>query len=680
MRKRRYDVHLMLFIIAISVFLIFIPGSSTADVSKAIIEHIQHPEKTYDGNSEAMNLIIKNLAIDTGSEPAKFFFRIYVDRDLIFDEFPNTWHCSVGTQVMKSIDLPALRGPADYFIEVELWWANQTILKLDSKSFSLKVVKLQVDWVQPITTVHLGEKEPIPLRVEFRNSGNDKMYRASLMVIEKAGLTFSPENFNLGDIEETQRQEVSFEVSLPEQTVIGRKEPRFEISYYDFTENRHTETFSAEVTITKAGTSLILTSPTEVRYASNMTLKARLLDGNNDGVGDQLTIFNIGDREWSDITNQTGYAEVVFFVDLEAGEYEIFATYEGSESYEEAYASSHLTVSQALSKLDISIGGGASVDEPLSVSAKLKDSLGKPIPNAIIEFWIDSKKIMEEQSDSNGVATAQFTLKQKGEHTISVLFNGTGAYEPVAYSTEVALQGIKTTLSYSTPTLILKGSTFTLSLELKDEKGQPIPNAPLKIRMIDSSNSEERGLITNQNGKAQDEFMSRSSGRVEIVASYDGSEEFEKCDTRIVITILDQAVLALIFSICLIPVAAVLTFIELKTKRFSNFFSRVGEGIHRIPDEGAYVKQPPVILTRRCLNCNAEIPESSKFCDICGSTQQDQPRPEENVDEKVYRYIVERGGTISLSQASVDLNLPSQKVKESIDRLRTQGRLEEEKA
>ncbi|WP_455367711.1 hypothetical protein [[Eubacterium] cellulosolvens] len=680
MRKRRYSVHLMLFIIAISVFLIFIPNSSIADVQKAIIEHIQHPEKSYDGNSEALNLIIKNLDLDTGSEPAKFFFRIYVDRDLIFDEFPNTWHCSVGTQVMKSIELPALRGPANYLIEVELWWANQTILKLDSKSFSLKVVKLQVDWIQPITMVHLGEKDSIPLRVEFRNGGNDKMYRASLTVIDKAGLTFSPENFNLGDIEETKRQEVSFEVSLPEQTVIGRREPRFEISYYDFTENRHTETFSGEVIIKKAGTTLILTSPTEVRYASKMTLKARLLDGNNDGVGDQLTIFNIGDGEWSSITNKTGYAEVAFFVDLEAGEYEILATYEGSESYEEAHASSHLIVSQALSKLDVSIEGGASVDEPLSISAKLVDSLGEPIPDAVIEFWIDSQKIMDKHSDTNGAATAHFTLKGKGEHTILVLFNGSGSYEQVSYSTEVVLQGIKTTLSYSTPSLILKGSTFTLSLELKDEKGQPIPNADLKIRMIDSKNSEERDLITNQNGKAQDEFISRSSGRVEIVASYDGSEKFEKSDTRIVITILDQAVLALIFSICLIPVAAVLTFIELKTKRFSNFFSRFGEGINRVLDERGHVKQPPVVLSRRCLNCNAEIPESSKFCDICGATQEDQSRPEENVDEKVYRYIVERGGTISLSQASVDLNLSSQKVKESIDRLRTQGRLEEERA
>ena len=80
-----------------------------------------------------------------------------------------------------------------------------------------------------------------------------------------------------------------------------------------------------------------------------------------------------------------------------------------------------------------------------------------------------------------------------------------------------------------------------------------------------------------------------------------------------------------------------------------------------------------------CQKCGAGIPSTAAICQACGAVQvrgQTSAVPEaEKIDNRVYEYIVKRGGEISLSQASRDLGFSVEELRLSTERLRRKGRL-----
>jgi ribosomal protein L40E len=80
-----------------------------------------------------------------------------------------------------------------------------------------------------------------------------------------------------------------------------------------------------------------------------------------------------------------------------------------------------------------------------------------------------------------------------------------------------------------------------------------------------------------------------------------------------------------------------------------------------------------------CQKCGAGIPSTAAICQACGALQmrgQAASVPEvEKIDNRVYDYIVKRGGEISLSQASKDLGFSVEELRLSTERLRRKGRL-----
>ena len=669
----------MLLALALSSSLSVLSKEVTADEQKAIIENPQHHEKIYDGETEVLSLTVRNLEITPVSGPAEFFFRVYVDDRLVFDEYPHTWQCAVDTPVTRSVQLPALRGPADHAVGLELWWYNQTSVKEDSVRFTIKVVKLQVDWVQSEATFSAGLKTSTPLKVEFKNSGNDVMYGASISLVDEAGLSFSPKSLNLEDVDPTQTREVTFEVSGLEQATTGTREARFEVTYYDFREVKHSEIFSKRITITKMNTNLLLSSIDRVSYNSEVTVKARLLDGNNSPLQGETLTFKIKEREWSGVTNESGYVETKFRVDFEAGRYELTASYKGSEVYGEADSRVELVVLKALPRLNLTVEGAVAVDAPIQVAAALVDSHGRPLSSQNIEFWVDSEKALEASSDAQGVARAKLDVRRKGEHEIQARYGGSGVYIGANASAKVVIPGLKASIKSLLPSSVFKGSSFVGTFELRDEKNRPIPNAEITLAVAGGREGDERILVTDQSGVAKGEFVGRSSGAFQVRVLYAGDETYEKAEAVASVTVLDQTVIVLIVAMISVALLTAFAVVELKTKKVSHLFQRLGGLAPRreeIPAAQVQIKPPPVVLSKRCLSCGTEMPEASKFCDICGASQEQKPPVEEAADERVYRYVMERGGTISLSQAASDLGISKEELKEAISRLRSAGRLE----
>lgn len=95
---------------------------------------------------------------------------------------------------------------------------------------------------------------------------------------------------------------------------------------------------------------------------------------------------------------------------------------------------------------------------------------------------------------------------------------------------------------------------------------------------------------------------------------------------------------------------------------------------------GAPSAGPPIPASwGACQNCGAKVSGSAEYCQSCGAVQvrsRITAEPDtETVDKRVYDYVVERRGEISLSRASKDLGLSVGDLKSSTERLKKKGRL-----
>ncbi len=74
-----------------------------------------------------------------------------------------------------------------------------------------------------------------------------------------------------------------------------------------------------------------------------------------------------------------------------------------------------------------------------------------------------------------------------------------------------------------------------------------------------------------------------------------------------------------------------------------------------------------------CNSCGNNVPKGAEFCEKCGAPI--APLIEPSTENKVYDYIVKHEGIISLSEASADLAIPVEQLKEITERLKREGRL-----
>jgi hypothetical protein len=74
-----------------------------------------------------------------------------------------------------------------------------------------------------------------------------------------------------------------------------------------------------------------------------------------------------------------------------------------------------------------------------------------------------------------------------------------------------------------------------------------------------------------------------------------------------------------------------------------------------------------------CSNCGNDVPKGVEFCDKCGAPIAEIEKPSQ--DDRVYEYIVNHKGVISLRAASTELGITVDQLREITERLKRKGRL-----
>lgn len=232
-----------------------VSGNGDADEGEYVRFTIEYRNRVYDGDSDIWNFTVANIDLPADSNgQTLFYFRIYLDGDLLWDEFNDTvygtWQLSKGTTATKNYAFSAWKGPSRHKVRIELYWYKDGTPKLLARRTRVvHVAKVFISgWTPSAQIVHRGTGQRSNLSISFSNGGNDHMYNTSIAVRDADGLEITPQFQTLGLIPAEDNRTTVFSVVAPATKEAARTHtPRFELTYSDFRGVTHTETYAATI-------------------------------------------------------------------------------------------------------------------------------------------------------------------------------------------------------------------------------------------------------------------------------------------------------------------------------------------------------------------------------------------------------------------------------------------------
>jgi len=430
---------------------------------------VEYSLKVYEWTQDKWNFTVynENCAVDIWGR-AWFFFKFYLDGNLWWDESTEvgTWQLNKGSSTTRTYTVTLGSGPVLKDVKIELYWDYEgTSYLQDTVFFTVKVVKLFVEeWALSSLTVEKGKTTASTLSISFKNGGNDYMYETSIEVTDADGLQISPQTQTLGDIASKGTKTTSFSITAPITATLGTHTVSLKINYDDFRGISHSETKTASVNVTKLSTSIELTlQPSSLKIGASTTITAKLTDGNDVALANKEISFSIGTISiGTAMTDSSGNVIKTYTANMDAGTYQIKASYGGSTDYGSSSATSNLIVNPFTTILTID-APSAVQGQPVTLKATLKDENGNPIQNVDVEFQIYEagtwKKIRSAKTDSGGIASITYTSSTTGTFQVKAIFDGTTNYAQSSSTAASLYVGID-----YTPLYIIGGTAIVLAI------------------------------------------------------------------------------------------------------------------------------------------------------------------------------------------------------------------------
>ncbi|MEM2902044.1 MAG: hypothetical protein QXO32_04870 [Candidatus Bathyarchaeia archaeon] len=638
----------------------------------AVIEELNYPSKVYEGEDVTVRVSVVNRNVPDSD--ANFYMRVKSDEIVILDEFPNTWQCPQGSSVKRRLTLHSVTGPPAKTFTIALLRQNQSLTIVeDEKTFTVEVVNLKVvDVKLEEGLLHVGENKSMVF--SFRNGGNDVMYEVEAMFVSRE-LLIQPNHFMLGELEPLQKAVGEVMITFRNGTV-GVKDVPVEVTFSDFRGIVHKERFSLKVTVEKVETRLDIAGPGEVVFSSPIQFKARLLDAHGNPIVGEKVVFEVDDLEvGSAITDGEGWAAFNSIVNFTAGKHRFMARYIGSESLKPAESAVEFHVSQAETTLKLYAPPEMFVNEGYRLLAKLSEGGAMPMETRLITFYLDGSKLDVVETNGTGFAELVFKPEVKGSHILRAEYGGDENYRGSKAEIETIVRAIETRVTVSSSSVIFEGSMLRTTAYLLDSSGQGIPHASLRMEVVlNGKVVEQRIFETDKDGRVDVKIPFHHPGQMLVNVIYGGDEKRDPAQAQFKVLVISR-IFVLLLALAGAAVAGVL--IALKW----GWVQRLKLGWGEESALGGAFRYKP------CTSCGEMIPSTSRFCDRCG-VQQDEgqrlglgyeaPQTVEGptLDEKVFKYIAERGGEISISKAEKDLGVTRSQLLDAVDRLRRAGKLE----
>jgi alpha-D-ribose 1-methylphosphonate 5-triphosphate synthase subunit PhnH len=292
---------------------------------------------------------------------------------------------------------------------------------------------------------------------------------------------------------------------------------------------------TAKVTATKTDTKLTLNvSNTTVVNNTVVTITANLTDTNNNPLINQPVTITIGEETFKLNTNENGIINKEYTTH-EVGKQNITVTYNGNNMYNANSTTTNINVYKIDTKLTLNVSNTTAVNNTqINITAILTDTDGNKLANQNITLNVAGKPF-NIKTNSNGVATQNYTPTTLGKQTITATYNGDSQHNnSPEQTTTINIIKIDTKLSVkvsnSTP---INNTNITITATLTDTDNKAIANQNITLNVA----GKTFNVKTNSNGIATQNYTPTTIGTQTITANYKGDSQYVNSNATTNITV-----------------------------------------------------------------------------------------------------------------------------------------------
>jgi len=241
--------------------------------------------------------------------------------------------------------------------------------------------------------------------------------------------------------------------------------------------------YTANLTTLVTPTSITVNSPSAYN-GDTVTITATLTDTvHNTPVTNKPVTITVNGQTHNTNTDSSGQITWTYLIsNMDAQKYTIAASFAGDSQYTASNANGTLTVN--LISTSITVGDiRGNKGDTVTLSASLTDHNSDPVVGSTVEFWVDSVKVGESNTGSNGTAIFNYQITETpGNHTLKAVFTGNTFYQGTNTTGNLYVPSanlyIVITSNKNNPTV---GETFTLTYKLGNNGPDTADNVTITI-------------------------------------------------------------------------------------------------------------------------------------------------------------------------------------------------------
>ena len=214
-------------------------------------------------------------------------------------------------------------------------------------------------------------------------------------------------------------------------------------------------------------------------------------------------------------TLSTGYKTVSFQIG--------YNDFEGNSHIESK--TGYVTVNKLGTSITVTLTpSSVKKDASLTITARLLDGNGNPIPSQVIAFSIGTTSLGSANTDSSGNAVKAYTANvNAGTYVVNASYAGSADYGSSSGTSNLIVNPFTTTLTIDVPSAT-QGQSVTLKATLIDENGNPVQGMSIQFQMYDGTSwTNMSSANTDSNGVASISYIPSNTGSFQVKAIFAGA-------------------------------------------------------------------------------------------------------------------------------------------------------------
>ena len=237
--------------------------------------------------------------------------------------------------------------------------------------------------------------------------------------------------------------------------------------------------------------------------------------------GQKITV-TIKDQTNTITTNTDGIASIEY-TPTNNQTTTITATYKANNPYQENSTIIQITANKINTQLTLNVSNTTPINNtPINITITLTDTDNKAITNQNITLNV-AGKTFNLKTNSNGVATQNYTPTTLGKQTITATYTGDSQHNSSTATTNITVKKINTKMdlqvSNTTP---INNTPVTITVTLTDTDGNKLANQNITIKVRDKTFN----IKTNSNGIATQTYTPTKVEKQTITATYNGNSQY----------------------------------------------------------------------------------------------------------------------------------------------------------